>query len=97
MSVKVSVPFNKVNWTPLFFFTNTSLESETLVVIRRDRRGQVQPNREESIPGSLSMMRPNLHRLARRAAMAPLTALLLIPLLGMVAFAVDMGWIVCAE
>src|SRR5260370_11785354 len=29
----------------------------------------------------------------RRGAIAPLTALLLIPLLGMIPFAVDMGWI----
>ena len=35
VSVKVSVPFNKVNWTPLFFFTNASLESETLVMMRQ--------------------------------------------------------------
>ena len=33
----------------------------------------------------------------RRAGIAPLTALLLIPLLGMVAFAVDMGWIVLVQ
>ena len=35
VSVKVAVPFNKVTWTPLFFFTNTSLESETLVMMRQ--------------------------------------------------------------
>ena len=35
VSVKVSVPFNKVNWTPLFFFTNASVESETLVMMRQ--------------------------------------------------------------
>lgn len=34
------------------------------------------------------------HRGGRRANIAPLTAILLIPLLGMVAFAVDIGWIV---
>ena len=33
----------------------------------------------------------------RRAGIAPLTALLLIPLLGLVAFAVDMGWIVLVQ
>jgi Flp pilus assembly protein TadG len=35
LSVKVSVPFNKVTWTPLFFFTNSSVESETLVMMRQ--------------------------------------------------------------
>lgn len=35
LSVKVSVPFNKVAWTPLFFFTNTSIETETLVMMRQ--------------------------------------------------------------
>lgn len=35
VSVKVAVPFNKVSWTPLFFFTNTSVESETLVMMRQ--------------------------------------------------------------
>ena len=35
ISVKVSVPFNKVAWTPLFFFTNTSVESETLIMMRQ--------------------------------------------------------------
>jgi hypothetical protein len=35
ISVKVAVPFNKVAWTPLFFFTNTSVESETLVMMRQ--------------------------------------------------------------
>jgi Flp pilus assembly protein TadG len=35
ISVKVSVPFNKVAWTPLFFFTNTSVESETLTMMRQ--------------------------------------------------------------
>ena len=35
VSIKVAVPFNKVNWTPLFFFTNASLESETLVMMRQ--------------------------------------------------------------
>jgi Flp pilus assembly protein TadG len=34
-----------------------------------------------------------LHAGARQGAIAPLTAILLIPLLGMVAFAVDLGWI----
>ena len=33
----------------------------------------------------------------RRGGIAPLTALLLIPLLGLVAFAVDMGWIVLTQ
>jgi Flp pilus assembly protein TadG len=35
ISVKVAVPFNKVAWTPLFFFTNASVESETLVMMRQ--------------------------------------------------------------
>ena len=35
LSVKVAVPFNKVTWTPLFFFTNSSVESETLVMMRQ--------------------------------------------------------------
>jgi len=35
VSVKVAVPFNKVSWTPLFFFTNASVESETLVMMRQ--------------------------------------------------------------
>ena len=35
ISVKASVPFNKVSWTPLFFFTNASVESETLVMMRQ--------------------------------------------------------------
>src|SRR5262245_17193666 len=39
------------------------------------------------------MRRPPLAKNARRGSIAPLTALLLVPLLGMVAFAVDMGWI----
>src|SRR5438477_6333068 len=34
-----------------------------------------------------------LTRTRREGAIAPLTALLLIPLLGMIAFAVDLGWI----
>ena len=34
------------------------------------------------------------HRGGRRAAIAPLTAILLIPLMGLAAFAVDLGWIV---
>jgi Flp pilus assembly protein TadG len=33
--VKVSVPFNKVAWTPLFYFTNASIESETLIMMRQ--------------------------------------------------------------
>jgi Flp pilus assembly protein TadG len=37
------------------------------------------------------------HNPVRRAAVAPLTAILLVPLLGMVAFAVDVGWIVLAQ
>ncbi len=35
VSVKVSMPFKKVSWTPLFFFTNASVESETLVMMRQ--------------------------------------------------------------
>ena len=35
ISVKVSVPFNQVTWTPLFFFNNSSVESETLVMMRQ--------------------------------------------------------------
>jgi Flp pilus assembly protein TadG len=35
VSVKVSVPFSKVTWTPLFFFTNASVESEALVMMRQ--------------------------------------------------------------
>jgi Flp pilus assembly protein TadG len=35
ISVKVAVPFNKVTWTPLFFFSNSSVESETLVMMRQ--------------------------------------------------------------
>ena len=35
ISVKASVPFNRVSWTPLFFFTNASVESETLVMMRQ--------------------------------------------------------------
>src|SRR5438105_7602047 len=34
---------------------------------------------------------------ARRAAVAPLVCLLLVPLLGMAAFAVDVGWMVLAQ
>jgi Flp pilus assembly protein TadG len=37
------------------------------------------------------------HHPVRRAAIAPLTAILLIPLLGLVAFAVDLGWIVLTQ
>jgi TadE-like protein len=35
LSVKISVPFNQVSWTPLFFFNNSSVESETLVMMRQ--------------------------------------------------------------
>jgi Flp pilus assembly protein TadG len=35
ISVKVAVPFNKVTWTPLFFFNSASVESETLVMMRQ--------------------------------------------------------------
>lgn len=35
ISVKVSVPYNKVAWTPLLFFSNTSIDSETLVMMRQ--------------------------------------------------------------
>jgi hypothetical protein len=42
-------------------------------------------------------MKRSTRSLNRRAAIAPMTALLLIPLLGMVAFAVDMGWIVLVQ
>lgn len=43
------------------------------------------------------MMRPRPQGRVRRATIAPLTAVLLVPLLGMVAFAVDMGWIVLVQ
>jgi len=43
------------------------------------------------------MQRSPSKRGGRRAAIAPLTALLLIPLLGLVAFAVDLGWIVLTQ
>ncbi len=43
------------------------------------------------------MIRIAPHRGGRRGGVAPLTALLLIPLLGLVAFAVDMGWIVLTQ
>src|SRR5262245_9731689 len=39
------------------------------------------------------MRPPRPAKKVRRGSIAPLTALLLVPLLGMVAFAVDMGWI----
>jgi Flp pilus assembly protein TadG len=35
ISVKAALPFNKVAWTPLFFFTNSSIESGTLVMMRQ--------------------------------------------------------------
>ena len=35
ISVKVTVPFNDVTWAPLFFFTSSSLDSETLVMMRQ--------------------------------------------------------------
>jgi Flp pilus assembly protein TadG len=35
VSIKIAVPFNKVTWTPLFYFTNASVESETLVMMRQ--------------------------------------------------------------
>ena len=35
ISVKVSIPYAKTAWTPLFFFSNTSLESDTLVMMRQ--------------------------------------------------------------
>ncbi len=40
ISVKVSVPFNEVTWTPLLFFSNTSIDSGTLVMMRRARDGE---------------------------------------------------------
>src|SRR5580704_18540720 len=43
------------------------------------------------------MTRLASHRMTRRAAIAPLTAFLLIPLLGMVAFAVDLGWVALTQ
>ncbi len=35
ISVKASVPFNEVTWTPLFFFSNSSIDSGTLVMMRQ--------------------------------------------------------------
>jgi Flp pilus assembly protein TadG len=35
ISVKVSVPYSKVAWTPLFFFNGASIDSETLVMMRQ--------------------------------------------------------------
>ena len=35
LSVKVSLPYAKAAWTPLFFFSNTTLESDTLVMMRQ--------------------------------------------------------------
>ena len=43
------------------------------------------------------MIRLPSRRKGRRAAIAPMTALLLIPLIGMVAFAVDLGWIALTQ
>ena len=35
VSVKVSIPMAQVYWTPPLFLTGTTLESETLVMIRQ--------------------------------------------------------------
>jgi Flp pilus assembly protein TadG len=35
LSVKVSIPFAKAAWTPLFFFSSSSIESETLIMMRQ--------------------------------------------------------------
>ncbi len=35
ISVKVSVPYNEVSWTPLKFFNSSSVDSETLVMMRQ--------------------------------------------------------------
>ena len=35
ISVKVSVPYSQVAWTPLFFFNGASIDSETLVMMRQ--------------------------------------------------------------
>ena len=35
ISVKVTIPFHDVNWTPLSFFTSASIDSETLVMMRQ--------------------------------------------------------------
>jgi Flp pilus assembly protein TadG len=43
------------------------------------------------------MRHPRLHNEPRRGAIAPLTAVLLTIILGMVAFAVDVGWMTVAE
>jgi Flp pilus assembly protein TadG len=43
------------------------------------------------------MLLPHLHRAPRQGAIAPLAGFLLIVLVGMVAFAVDIGWIVAAR
>lgn len=43
------------------------------------------------------MKHPTLHSDARRGAIVPLTALVLVILLAMVAFAVDLGWIVLTQ
>ncbi|HUY37005.1 MAG TPA: pilus assembly protein TadG-related protein [Pirellulales bacterium] len=43
------------------------------------------------------MKRPKTCRSDRRGALAPLTAFLMVPLLGMVAFGVDVGWMVLAQ
>src|SRR5947208_13128922 len=40
------------------------------------------------------MRLPRTHRRVRRGAVAPLVALLLIPLLGMLAFSVDVGYMI---
>jgi len=35
ISVKVSVPYSKAAWTPLMFFNGSSVDSETLVMMRQ--------------------------------------------------------------
>ena len=35
ISVQVAAPFNKVTWTPLFFFSNASIEAEYRLSTRR--------------------------------------------------------------
>ena len=35
ISVKVAVPYSQLAWTPPFFLTNTTIESETVVMMRQ--------------------------------------------------------------
>src|SRR5262245_8267163 len=43
------------------------------------------------------MRLPRTQRRVRRAAVAALLALMLIPILGMIAFTVDMGYVICCR